>query len=808
MTAWLDDLGYAARRLLRSPGFALTALTILVIGIGANATAFSVVNALLLQPPPFLQPEELVLVLQDDDRGAPSSTSYPAYRDMTGSVAFQSVSAFYNDQAFLEQEDRLAPILVEYATASYREVIGLSASRGSWFGPEHDDPNGPPAAVITYGMWADRMARDPDVLGSTLRVNGGAVTVVGVGPPEFNGGQGPAAVDLWLSISAMGATGGRVASLERRQDHPFTVRARLAEGVTVQQARDAMEVLATDLARTYPELNAGRGITVLPLLDVRVSPSIDAQMRAAGAFTMAVVTLVLLIGTLNLANLLLVRSTARTREIAVRLALGAGRRRVVRVVMAEALLLAGLGGLGGLGAAAVFAEMSRNSRLDFTIPVLLDLRLDARVLLFTMLLSAVTGLVFGILPAMRATRRDVNATLRDEAVSGLGSRRSLGLTGALVAGQVAVSLLLLLAAGGFVKGLLMARTADPGFDWERTAYVQVSAAPLGLNDEATLALFEQIDERMEALPGVRRAATSLMLPAAMFGTSTLLLGSEVDGTDRPAEIPWNYVSPDYFRALGMEALHGRLFEEADVGGADVAVVSETFARTYYGRSDVVGRTYRSEGSPETPREIIGVVGDVTVRALGETPQPAIYWPLDFAYPRMTFIIAADGDPSASLSAVRAAVRAVDPRIMVLQASSMSDHLGDTLERQRLASLVLACLGGLALLLAVLGMYGVVSFAVAQRRREVGIRIALGARPGAVIRLFLRDVSLVVLLGVAVGAALSVPLGRLAARFSGSSLGAPETAAVGLLLLATSLIATIVPAARATRTHPTEALCMD
>jgi predicted permease len=803
MMGWFEDLRFAARRLQRSPGFTLTALTILVLGIGVNSTAFSVVNALLLQPPPFQGPERIVLVLQDDDGGRPSSTSYPAYEDMAQSDVFESVSAFYNDQGFLSDGDALAPLLVEYATASYVNVIGLHPSRGTWFEAEHDDPTGPPAAVLTHGMWADRLASDPSVIGSVLRVNGGSVTVVGVGPPEFNGGQGPTAVDMWLSISAMRATGGRAASLTRRQDHPFSVRARLAEGVSLEQARGAMDILAGDLAKTYPELNADRRISVLSVLDVRVTPEADAELTTAAALSMGIVVLVLVIGTLNLANLLLVRSTARAREIAVRLALGAGAARVFRVIMAEAVLLAGLGGVGGLALAAGFTELSRNSRLDFTIPVLLDLRLDGRVIGFTIAMSVLTGVVFGLVPAMRAMRRDVTATLRDDA-AGFGRRR-LSMTGTLVAGQVAVSLVLLAAAGTFVAGLARAQGTDPGFNWESTGFVQISAAPLGLEDEATLALYDQIEDRIASLPGVDGVTTSLMLPASLLGTTTLLLGADVTGADRPTEVPWNYVSAAYFDVLDIELLHGRLLEDSDRDVPGAALVSEAFAMTYFGRPDVVGRTYRSEGNPDVPLEIIGVVENTIARALGEPPTPTIYWPLDFAYPRVNFIVKVDGDASTALAGMRDVIRQVDPRIMVLEASSMGDHLGDTLQRERLASSVLAGLGGLALLLAMLGVYGVVSFAVSRRRREVGIRIALGAGAESVVGLFVREVGVVVAAGAMIGVGLSIPLGRVLNAVAGFGGNPAVTAGVTLLLLTTSLLATVVPARRAARTDPTTAL---
>jgi predicted permease len=805
MRGWIDDIVYAARRLIRSPGFTATALTILVLGIGVNSTAYGVINALLLQPPPFEQPDRLVNVLQDGDGGEPSSTSYPAYLDMTRTPdVFSGVSAYYADQAFMQQGDGLVSLLVEYATASYMDVIGLRPSRGRWFDEAADDPNGPPHAVLTHAMWRDRMAEDPDVIGQTLRLGGGAVTVIGVGPPEFNGGQGPGAVDLWLSISAMAPTGGRAGSLTRRQDHPFTIRARLADGVPIEDAQQSMNRLAADLATTYPTLNEGRDITVLSVLENRISPSEDAELIPAAIFSMLVVLLVLVIGTLNLANLLLVRSTTRAREIAVRLALGAGRARVIRVVLAEAMVLSALGGAGGLALTFLAVDRMRNARFDFSLPILVDLKLDASVLLFTLSVSVLTGLVFGLVPALRATRRDVNASLRDEPATGLGARRRMGLTGALVASQVAVSLLLLAIAGLFIENLMRARGADPGFAWENTAFVQLNATPLDLDGEATLLLLDQVEERLTALPGVGRVTRSLMLPGTQFGSTTMLLGAGAGGVDRPTEVAWNYVSTNFFGVMNVPLLHGRTFQEDESQG--VAIVSEAFGRTYWGRSDVVGESYRPEAAPDSPVEIIGVVGSTTIRSLSEAPTPSVYFPLTFASARMNILFEMEGPSSIALASARAAVVELDPRIMILDAATMGEHLGDTLQRERMLGGVMAGLGALALMLAMLGIYGVVSFAVSRRRHEVGIRIALGAGSESVVRLFVRDVAMVVLAGSAVGLALSLAAGRAIGQlFTGSGGSPASTVAVAALLLVTSLIATVVPAMRATRTDPTDAL---
>jgi len=807
MRGWVDDLVYAGRRLIRSPGFSLTALTILVLGIGVNSTAFGVVNALLFQRPPFEATERIVMVFQDSDGGTPSSTSYPAFLDMARMTdVFTVASAFNTSRGFLEQGEGLVSVNVEYATSAYMDVIGLHPSRGVWFDASADDPSGPPQAVITHHMWANRLASDPAILGSTLRISGGLVTVIGVGPAEFNGGSGPLAMDLWLSISAMAVTGGQAASLTRRQDHPFAVRALLASGVSVERAAAAMDGLADDLARTYPDINSGRRISVFPVAGVRISPEADATLVPAAAFAMGVVLLVLLIGTLNLANLLLVRSTARAREISVRLALGAGRTRVIRVVFAEAMLLAAIGGSAGLGVAHLSAAALRNARFDFGLPLLIDLRLDLKVFLFTLSVSILAGFAFGFLPALRATRRDVNLSIRGEGSAGLGARRRFGLTGALVAGQVAVSLLLLAVAGTFLDSLARAQGAEPGFDWESTAFVQLNVSRLELPSEAATLMNEQIADRLQAIPGIGRVTTSLMLPAAQLGTTTLLLGAGIDGVDSPSEIPWNYVSANFFDVMDVPLLHGRLLEASDLTGPTVAVVSEAFGRTYWGRADVVGETYRSEGQPDQRLEIVGVVGNVPVRSLGEAPTPSIYWPLNFAYPRTNFLFEIEGSGSAVIASVRAAIVEIDPRIMLLSAGTMADHLGDTLERQRLIGALLGALGAMALGLALLGIYGVVSFAVSRRRREIGIRMALGAGGDSVIRLFVRDVSMVVVAGAAVGILLSIPVGGMTRQlFTGGEANPAMTGGLAVLFLITALIATVLPARRAARTDPTEAL---
>ena len=808
MKGWVDDLAYASRRLWRSPGFSATALVILVLAIGVNSTAFSVVNALLFQAPPFADPDAIVDVLQDSDDGRPNSTSFPAFQDIARTPGvFASVGAVMTTGAFLEQDGQMASITVQYTTSHYLPVLGLSPSRGRWFDESEDEVDAAAAAVISHHMWQDRFGGDLDIIGTTLRIAGGSVTVVGVGPTEYNGGVGPATNDLWMSISAMKVTGARWQSLTRRQDHPFVVTARLLDGVSVDAAQIAMTRLAEDLAATYPELNTDRKITVLPLIGGGLSPDAYSTIAPAAALVMTLVGLVLLIATLNLTNLLLVRTAARAREIAVRLAMGAGRRRLIRVVVSEALVLAALGGVGGLAMAFWVTNALSRTRVDLGTPITLDIQLDPKVLAFTAAVSIVAGLLFGLVPALRVTSRDVTASLRDDARERIGARRRFGLTGGLVAGQVAVSLLLLAVASVFLESLVRARVADPGMAYGDAGYLQVSLLPLGVGFVETQSILGLLQERLEALPAIKRVTVAAQLPAAQRGSSTLLVGSGVTGIDKPTEVPWNVVPPNYFDVLEIPIVHGRSFADADAGGAEVAIVSEAMALAYWGRTDLVGEFLRSENAPNDPVEIVGVVGDVTVQALGEAPTPSFYRPLgQWGAGSPFLVVRASGPVPSALGAAAEAVRAVDGRILILRSSTLENHFGDTLQRRRIAGVVLTGLGGLALVLAVLGVYGVVSFSVSHRKREVGIRIALGAGSESVVRLFIRDVAVVVVGGAIAGLAISLPASRFVGQQFTGGPGSPWLiAAIAAGLIATALVATLAPALRAARTDPTNTL---
>ncbi|MGH7463742.1 MAG: ABC transporter permease, partial [Longimicrobiales bacterium] len=470
MFSLLQDLRHASRRLRQSPIFTVSAVAILALGIGLNATVFSVVDALLLRPAPFTDPESIVHIYQDGDDGEPSSTSFPEYREMAEFAdVFAAVAATSSAEATWETGSGPRQVAVEYATASYLPVLGLRPHRGRWFSREHDNVGAEMAAVVSHRTWRSEMGADPNVVGRAIRLNNQPVTIIGIGPAAFNGEAGALLTDFWLSISSTPVGGPfRVANLDRREDHWYQVKARLAPGTSVERARMSMNALALHLAEAWPDLNRGRDITVFANDEVRFHPDVDGSLRTAGAGLFTVAALVLLLACANLGNLLLVRGIGRRPEMAVRQALGAGRARVMSMLLLEALLLSVLGAAAGLGLTALLLPIV----LSLPLPIPgggLDVAIDARVIGFGILLAVATGLLFGLLPSLRATRTDVVSALRDEGRGRTSGRSVSLLRGGLLTLQVAVSMVLVVGAGLLSRSLANVERVDPGFDAERIA---------------------------------------------------------------------------------------------------------------------------------------------------------------------------------------------------------------------------------------------------------------------------------------------------------------------------------------------------
>ncbi len=818
-----QDTKHAVRRLLKSPAFTATTMLIVALGIGANTAIFSIVDAFLFRPPPFERPEELVWIYQDSDDGRPSSNSYPAYLDMAAHEnLFSGVTAMINGRAarHVTETGETRSLTVSWVTSSYFPVLGLSPSRGRWLEPVHDVPGGEPVAVVSHRAWQNRFGGEAGILGRQVRLNGATVTLIGVGPEGYDGALPGVANDFWLSLSSAGPVGGDFywRTLERRQDHWFLTIARLRPGVSVRQAQAAMNLLAQRLAADYPDLNEGREITVMHTSRVRVHPDEDAGLYAAGGVLLAVAILVLVIACGNLANLLLARASTRGREIAVRLAIGATRGRLIRHLLVESLILSITGGAVGVLFAFVVGRVLQAHQPPMMGPLTMNVSLDWRVLAYAFGLSVVTGIVFGLAPAIRASRPDLVPSLKDTNESlAAGQRhthrlRWLGLRNILVMVQVAVSMVLLVGAGLLVRSLMKVQNVELGYTADRLAMIRADAREAGYEPEEGRQFFLELRTRVAALPGVQAAGLTTRLPTSPSGGSSTL---EIEGY-QPAtgtghvEVIFSYISPEYLEALGVPIQLGRGFTDNDRFETErVALVNRAFAERYWGTQDVIGRRYRHQGHPDSWVRIVGVVADFKVRTPDERPTPIFFRPLaqSSEISRLYLVARTAGDPSSTAGMMHRELRALDSAVPVHEAGTMRDHVSRALALQRAAAGGLAAFGGLALLLASMGLYAVVAFAVSQRKAEMGIRVALGASGGRVFGMVVKEMMVVVGIGVAVGMVLSLlATPAIESLLFDTVPGDPLTLTfIALLLVTVALAATWLPASRAARADPMSAL---
>ena len=804
MDMLVQDIRYAVRRLAASPFFALMAILIVGVGIAANTAVFSAVNAVLLRPLPFANADRVVYVYQDSDAGGPGSSSFPAYRAIADRRdVFASAAAVINTSVNAATESGVRQSFVEFASASYFPVLGLSVSRGRWLSPDEDVAGAPTVAVVSDHVWRTRFGADPNILGRTIRLGGSAVTIVGIGPRDYNGTVNGTAVDFWLPLAALGPVMGAFAAqtLERPQDHWFMIRARLRDGVTLQQARAAMASLSNELGQKFAGLDQKRGISVLQAADVRIHPSFDGRLVPAAALLMAVVGLVLVLVCSNLAILLLLRSASQQRAVSIRMAVGAGRGQIVRQFLTESLVLALAGGAVGVLAARWLIRFL--SRTDLPVRYgLLDMSIDYRVLAFVTALSVITGVAFGLAPALRAMRTDVTA-----AVAGFAAaKRHVGVKYGMVGFQVALSLVLLVGTGLVVRSMMQMERVDIGFNRDRLTIVTTSALQAGYAPPNARRVYLDIQNRLSAIPGVQSVVRTSRLPFSSGPTNTLVIPEYVSpGGTNTAEVPGAAVSADYFDALGIRVLHGRTFRpQDDVNAPPVAVVNEAMARRYWGTSDVIGRRYSHDGVPNSSVEIVGVVKDVKVASLTEEPRPQFYRSLDQQGGFVaSYIVRSTGDQAAMPGTLSRVIREVDAQLPVLQATTMDDYLAQQLLIPRIGTSILAGFSLTALILAALGLYAVVAFAVGERAKEVGIRMALGARGPHVVWMTVRGVMMTVAAGLAVGLVLSIVAaqGMRNVLYQVSPTDPVTLAVVTVVLALVALVAALIPARRATRVNP-------
>ena len=650
------------------------------------------------------------------------------------------------------------------------------------------------------------------MIGSTVRLNAGVFTVVGVAPEGFHGSERIIRADAWVPLEATALLTGDASFLTQRGARGLTVLGRLSPGVSIEQAQARYELLASQLLATYPDAwrdvnDRGRTITVLPERESRVPPELRGAIVGFTAMLVTAVALLLLICCANVANLLLARAAGRTREVAVRLSLGAGRARLVRQLMTESALLALLGGVAGILVAFGATELLLRVRPPAPIPLMLDVDTDLRVLGFALTIALGAALVFGLAPALQATRLDTSSALKEGAVTLAGARR-FRLHDALVAAQVAVSLVLLIGAGLFLRSLQHAAAIDPGFDAQNVVVASFDLETQGYTEARARAFHTELTARVAGLPGVREITLARNVPLSGDGGRRL---ARVEGYEpRPGEdmeFHFNVVGPEYFEVMRVPLVRGRGFAETDRdGGPQVAVVNESFARRFWPGEDAIGKRLSAFAGAESV-EIVGVARDGKYGTLAETPRPYIYRPFLQDYEEMTLHVRVEGDIASFIPLVRREIRALDGELPILSLASMESEMAYATLPQRVAAALLGSCSVFAVLLAAIGLYGVVAYAVSRRTREIGIRMALGAGSRAVVSLVLRKSMRLVAVGVALGFGLALLAGRAIEAFLG---GASSTDPIALLagplaLAASAFVASYLPARRAARVAPTEAL---
>ena len=819
-TGIIRDVVYSARRLAAAPGFTLVATSILAVGIGATATMFNLVDTLLFRPLPVPAAREVVRIFEDDDDGRPGTCSYPTYLDLAAlkDVFAVTAASIVGDEAvWLGDDGQTRRVAVDYAGSTYFQLVGMPPLLGRAFQPSEDVTGGAATAVVSHRFWTSSFGSDPSVMGKVVKLSGAPVTIVGVGPMGFDGIVAGHAVDFWLSLSAIGPVMGEYAggTMQRRDDHWFNVLARLRPGAGVEQAQAAASVTAARLGREFPEYHKGRKLTVFRASDIRMQPSLDGPLYPAGAALMGVAGLVLLVGCANLAGLLLAAGWKRGHELSIRMALGSTRWRLVRQLLVESVLLGLLGGAAGGLLAAWGARGLMAASAGLSLPVQLSIAMDARAAAFTFAVSLLVGIVFGLGPALRITRPDLVSALKEP--DAVVPRQTVGtnrfrwsLRGAFVIAQVAASMVLLVAGGLLIGGVRDAQQTALGFGAaDRLALLHADASQVGLDAPAGGALLRGFAERVRGLPAVEAVTWTTRPPVTRGGTTTLVIDEHRRRTGaETAEVASSWVAPNYFDTLRIPLRHGRSFTEADIQpGRRVSVVNEAMARRYWGRTNVVGERYRHQGSPDS-WEVLGVVGDVKVSSPTEGPTPMFYRPLAAGASARLYILARTGSrPEATAAAMQRLFRQEHRGIPVVEAGTMATHLARSITLQRAAAAAVALFGGVALLLAAIGLYGMVSASVAQRRGEIGIRMALGARPGQVVGMLVREVMSLVGIGLILGlAAALVAAPALRSLVFGARAQDPVAAAgmTGVLALV-ALLATWLPARAAVNAGPLAAM---
>jgi predicted permease len=806
MNAFFQDIRYALRRLGKTPGFTVIAISTLALGIGANTAIFTVIDAVLLRSLPYRDPGRLVLLNEQTPRFPILSVSYQNLVDWRDqSHVFTGVGAVRNLGMNLTGADEPERLKAQMLNANVFELLGVEPARGRNFLPEEDKQGAPGVAMISYGLWQRRFGGSDAVLGKSLTLDSKPYSVVGVLPAGFQILQ--QSPDVVLPFEPWAKT-----LPDDRSWHPGILPlARLRPDVTLEQARSEMTTIAKRLEQQYPEFDTGTNALV-NLMQAQLVQNV----RPALLMILGAVGFVLLIACTNVANLLLARATARKREIAVRTAIGASRWRVLRLVLTESVLLSLIGAAAGLllANAAVPALLRLGAS---SLPATSNVHIDGTVLLFTTLLAVVSGVLFGLAPALHMASLDLRSALNetDRGAVGFGVMR---LRGFLVVGEVALAMLLLVSAGLLIRSFDRLSNVAPGFGVDHILIADLLVSPAAHPDTAErMAFFDRVIERAGALPGVRAAGAASFLPISGAGS---IIHFNIQG--RPPKTPHEYVmanyrvvSPNYLRTMGIPLMNGRLMTEADRDGtSSVVVINATMAKTFFPNESPLGKHLQLGATPDKDQpwmEVVGVVGDVKQSLASEAPTE-MYVPYRQAIKELpvfslSLVLRTAADPKTLANSLTSAVHEIDRNQPLVNIRTMEENVSASVSQPRFRTVLLTILAGIALLIAAVGIYGVMAFSVGQRTHEIGTRMALGSTPGQIFKLVIGDGLRLTLIGVVIGLLAGIAAGRyLSSMLFQAGLIEPVTmAAVAVLLIAVALVACYIPARRATRVDPTVAL---
>jgi predicted permease len=825
--SFFADLRFALRWLVKSPGFTAVAVVSLAVGIGFNTTLFTVADALLFKPLPVSASDQLVDVFTSDSTGSVQygTSSYPDYVDFrTRNEVFSDLVGYSPMFAALNQDSGSRLAMGEIVTGNYFDVLGLHAAVGRTLTADDDRPGAPRVTVVSNRYWMRELGGARDVVGRTLRIRGIPYTIVGVLPERFTGMVPLLSPELWVATASSLETdpvGMRDAvpsptgstRLDRRGDRWMFMRGRLKPGKTIDQAHANLDVLMGQLATTFPDTNRGRRISTVPTRSVHLRPDVDAMILPIAVGLLGVVGLVLLIACANVASMLLARASGRQREIGIRLAMGATRARLMQQLVTEAVVMSAIGAVAGTLFSWWATRILMAVHLPTPLPLELDLRLDSRVFAFTVIVTLIAGVVAGLAPALKATKPNLVADLRGDQTMAVASRRWT-LRDVLVVAQIAVTSVLLIVAALLTRSLLAAQRTNVGFAVDRLALLSTDTSQLKYSPDRSRQFYEQAMTRIRALPGVESVGLATRLPFSVNVNRWEIWIPERHQVGAHGDtIEVTTVSPEYFKTIGIPIVSGRNFTYDDRPDTPrVAIVNETFARRYWPNESAIGKIIRSRNSEGPAFEIVGVSADHKVLSVGEPPTPFLQVARTQRPNSYTAILArTGGDANGLLRDMRRELLALEPNLVFIENGTMAAEVATTLFPVRASAWLVASVGLVAMVLAAIGLYGVIAYSVARRTREIGIRIALGARRSSVLQLVMRQGLGVAAAGLVTGVVLSfgaVALMSWALSWALYGVGPGDPVSwlgSAVIVLIVSALANLIPAWRAARVDPSIAL---